>query len=323
MKKVMFIVVFLITVVGSVYIVYREGILPVNSLDTAPLTFVVRKGDTVNMIINNLAMERVIRNRIVMYAIVRKLGIERDIQAGSFKLTRSMDAYEVAQALTKATDDVWVTVREGLRKEEIADIFAKDLPTFVPSEFISKADEGYLFPDTYLVPRQADADFMISLMTNTYKSKVDQAVRDQMKKNKLTEKEVVILASLVEREAIGAADRLEIASILQRRLNEPMRLQVDATVQYALGYQRLQKSWWKRPLLLDDLKVESPYNTYENDGLPKGPICNPGLAAIKAVINADPSTENLFYVHDAKGNVYYAKTYDEHLVNVEKHVDAK
>jgi UPF0755 protein len=74
---------------------------------------------------------------------------------------------------------------------------------------------------------------------------------------------------------------------------------------------------------LDDLKVESPYNTYENDGLPKGPICNPGLAAIKAVINADPSTENLFYVHDAKGNVYYAKTYDEHLVNVEKYVDGK
>ncbi|MEI6326555.1 MAG: endolytic transglycosylase MltG [Candidatus Roizmanbacteria bacterium] len=323
MKKILFIIVFLITIVGSAYIVYREGVLPVNSVDTAPLTFIVHKGDTINTIINNLAMDRLIRNRIVMYGIIRKLGIERDIQAGSFKLTRSMDAYEVAQALTKATDDVWVTVREGLRKEEIADVFAKDLPTFVPSEFISKADEGYLFPDTYLVPRSADADFMISLMTDTYKSKVNQSLRDKMKTNNLTEKDVIILASLVEREAISTVDRQPIASILLRRLQEPMRLQVDATVQYSLGYQRIQKSWWKRPLLLDDLKVESPYNTYTNDGLPKGPICNPGLAAIEAVINADSSTQNLFYVHDAKGNVYFAKTYNEHLLNVEKYVDAK
>lgn len=323
MKKIIFLFVFIGVMLGGAYLIYREGILPVNRDDTSPLTFVVHKGDNVDMIINNLAMERLIRNRVVMYGIIKKTGIDRRIQAGSFKLSRSMDAYTIAQSLTKATDDVWVTIREGLRKEEVADILAKDLPSLTPSEFTNKADEGYLFPDTYLVPKSADADFMINLMSKTFTQRFNSELKEKAKKVNLTEKEVVILASLVEREATGNGDRQPIASVLLRRLREPMRLQVDATVQYALGYQKDTKSWWKRPLFLDDLKVDSPYNTYERDGLPKGPIASPGIASLQAVVDADPTTKYLFYIHDIQRQIHLAQTIDEHNANVEKYLSGQ
>lgn len=323
MKKFIFVITFVFALLAGSAVVYREGTLPVNREDTSPITFVVRKGDSVNTIINNLAMERLIRNRIVTYGIIKQLGIDKKIQAGSFKLNRAMDNFEVTKALTKATDDVWVSVREGLRKEEVADIFAKDLPSFVASEFISKAEEGYLFPDTYLVPKSADADFMIRLMKNTFKDKLSEEIVAKYKALNLTEKELVILASLVEREAVGALDRQPIASVLMRRLKEPMRLQVDATVQYALGYQNDLKSWWKNPLYFEDLEVESPYNTYKRDGLPKGPIASPGLASLTAVAEADPNSKYLFYLHDADRNAYFASTLSEHNANIERYLNRK
>ncbi len=323
MKKFIFVITFVFALLAGSAVVYREGTLPVNREDTSPITFVVRKGDSVNTIINNLAMERLIRNRIVTYGIIKQMGIDKKIQAGSFKLNRAMDNFEVTKALTKATDDVWVSVREGLRKEEVADIFAKDLPSFVASEFISKAEEGYLFPDTYLVPKSADADFMIRLMKNTFKDKLSEDIVTKYKALKLTEKELVILASLVEREAVSSLDRQPIASVLLRRLREPMRLQVDATVQYALGYQNDLKSWWKNPLYFEDLEVESPYNTYQRDGLPKGPISSPGLASIQAVADADPNTKYLFYVHDSQRNAHFASTLSEHNANIERHLNRK
>lgn len=323
MKKLLLACAFIIAIIGGSYIVYSEGILPVNKSDTTPQAFVIHKGDTVNMIINNLALERLIRNRVVMYGIIRQLGIAHDIQAGSFRLSPSMDAYQIATALTKATDDVWVTVPEGLRKEEIAEIFSRDLTSFSASEFMSKAEEGRLFPDTYLVPRMADADFMIKLMTDTYQTKYSDELKAKARQLKLSEREVLILASMVERESIRPQDRTPIASIYLRRLLEPMRLQVDATVQYALGYQKDEKSWWKRPLYLGDLKVDSPYNTYERDGLPYGPICNPGLASIRAVVEADPKTPHIFYVNDADGRIHFSENYENHLKLVDKYVNVK
>ena len=323
MKKIIFVFTFVFALLAGSAVVYREGTLPVNREDTSPLTFIVRKGDSVNTIINNLAMERLIRNRIVTYLIIKQMGIDKKIQAGSFKLNRAMDNFEVTKALTKATDDVWVSVREGLRKEEVADIFAKDLPSFVASEFINKADEGYLFPDTYLVPKSADADFMIRLMKNTFRDRLTNEMIAKYKALKLTEKEFVTLASLVEREAVGTQDRQPIASILLRRLQLPMRLQVDATIQYALGYQTDLKSWWKNPLFFEDLEIDSAYNTYKRDGLPKGPIASPGLASLQAVADADPTTPYLFYIHSPDRKAYFATTLDEHNANVEQYLDRK
>jgi UPF0755 protein len=127
------------------------------------------------------------------------------------------------------------------------------------------------------------------------------------------------LASLVEREGRSPQVRTEIAGILLKRYNMGMKLDLDATLQYALGYQPQEKSWWKRHLTRDDKEIDSPYNTYTHRDLPPTPICNPSLSSLEAVANANPKTPYLYYYHDSKGNSYYAKTLEEHSNNVNNH----
>lgn len=322
MKKVLFVFVFLIALVVAAYFIFTEGVLPVNRDDTSKKLIVIKKGSNVDDIANVLFLEKLIRNRVVFYAVVKQLGIERDLQAGDFELSPSMDAYTIAKTLTKGSIDVWVTIPEGLRKEEIAELLTKELPSFSSSEFLTIAREGYLFPDTYLLPRTSDADKVVETLLETHNQKVSKLItKDKLAKLGLeSENDVLTLASLVEREARLSEDRIPVASVYLKRLSEPMRLQVDATVQYALGYDIIEKSWWKRGLTFQDLKVDSPYNTYENDGIPPGPICNPGLAAIEAVLEADRDTPYLYYVNDIYGKLHYAKNLAEHEKNVAKYV---
>ncbi len=320
MKKLLLALAFVLGISAAGYIVYQEGVLPVDKNDTNKRTIVIKKGDTPNTIANTLYLEKLIRNRVVFFIVVKQLGIEKKIQAGDFNLTPAMSAFEIATALTKGSIDVWITIPEGLRKEEIAEILAKDLPDFSTADFLSKAEEGNLFPDTYLIPKGANADMVIGILTNTFNEKYSSEMQAKAKRLNLTSKEVLILSSLVEREAQRADDRQPMASVLLRRLYEPMRLQIDASVQYALGYDRDEKTWWKKGLTVDDLKVDSAYNTYVRDGLPLGPICNPGIAAIEAVLNADPKTPYLYYVNDTAGKLHFARTLEEHEENIRKYV---
>jgi UPF0755 protein len=320
MKKLLLALAFVLGISAAGYIVYQEGVLPVDKNDTNKRTIVIKKGDTPNTIANTLYLEKLIRNRVVFFIVVKQLGIEKKIQAGDFNLTPAMSAFEIATALTKGSIDVWITIPEGLRKEEISEILAKDLPDFSTADFLSKAEEGNLFPDTYLIPKGANADMVIGILTNTFNEKYSSEMQAKAKKLNLTSKEVLILSSLVEREAQRADDRQPMASVLLRRLDEPMRLQIDASVQYALGYDRDEKTWWKKGLTVEDLKVDSAYNTYVRDGLPLGPICNPGIAAIEAVLNADPKTPYLYYVNDTAGKLHFARTLEEHEENVRKYV---
>ena len=320
MKKILLALAFVLGIVSAMYIVYREGVLPVDVNDTGKRTVIVKKGDTANTIANTLFGEKLIRNRVVFYIVVKQLGIEKQIQAGDFSLSPSMSAFEIANALTKGSMDVWVTIPEGLRKEEISEILAKELPDFSTADFLSKAEEGYLFPDTYLIPKAANADMVLGIFTKTFNDKYSTMMQAKAKRINLTGKEVLILASLVEREARLPEDRQPMASVLLRRLDEPMRLQIDASVQYAIGYSREEKTWWKKGLTVDDLKVDSAYNTYVRDGLPLGPICNPGLAAIEAVLNADPKSPYVYYVNDVQGKLHFARTIEEHEENVRKYV---
>ncbi len=320
MKKLLLALAFVLGISAAGYIVYQEGVLPVDKNDTNKRTIVIKKGDTPNTIANTLYLEKLIRNRVVFFIVVKQLGIEKKIQAGDFNLTPAMSAFEIATALTKGSIDVWITIPEGLRKEEIAEILAKDLPDFSTADFLSKAEEGNLFPDTYLIPKGANADMVIGILTNTFNEKYTSEMQAKAKRLNLTSKEVLILSSLVEREAQRADDRQPMASVLLRRLDEPMRLQIDASVQYALGYDRDEKTWWKKGLTVEDLKVDSAYNTYVRDGLPLGPICNPGIAAIEAVLNADPKTPYLYYVNDTAGKLHFARTLEEHEENIRKYV---
>ena len=298
------------------FVLYKEGSLPADKSNTKPVIFTIEKGETLDEIINNLAKNELIRNRVVFYLIVKQKGIERKIQAGDFRLMKSMGAPEIAEQLTHGTTDIWVTLPEGLRKEEIAEILSAKVG--IPeTEFNSLAEEGTLYPDTYLIPKGASASQVIEILT-THMDEEYAKVAAKAQEKGLTKHEVLTLASLVEREAFGDNDRQEIANIIYKSLKEGWPLQIDATIQYALGYQPAEKKWWTQRLTQEDYEnVKSPYNTYLNPGLPPGPIGAPRLQSMEAVVNADPTTKNWFYYHDKSGKVYFTDKLDQHEKNSE------
>jgi UPF0755 protein len=211
-----------------------------------------------------------------------------------------------------------VTLIEGWRIEEEAKALA-GLLNDNSEKFVTEAKEGYMFPDTYSFPKNASAEFVVKTLRDNFDKKYTPELQAKIKKQGLTPAEGVILASIVEREARTDEVRTNVAGILLKRLNIGMALNADATVQYALGYQASEKSWWKKNLTINDLKFDSSYNTYLHAGLPPAPICNPSLSSLQAVANADANTPYLYYFHDSKGNSYYAKTLEEQNQNAAEH----
>lgn len=322
MKKLYTTIFVLVLATVGFYLYFRSGTLPVNRNDKTSKVFIVSKGESLQNITNSLFKEDLIRNKLAFYIVVKQKGIDRKIQAGDFRLSPSMDAYQIADNLTHGTLDVWVTLIEGTRKEEMAQVIAHELN--IPEvEILSAANikEGYLFPDTYLIPKDASAESVVSILRNNYNQKFTSGLKNMAAKKGLTENEVITLASIVEKEAKTPEDKKIVAGILMKRMNEDWPLQVDATIQYALGYQPAEKSWWKKYLSFDDLEIKSAYNSYKNKGLPPTPISNPGMTSIEAVIEADPSTPYWFYISDKKGVMHYAVTQEEHDANIEKYLN--
>lgn len=297
---------------------YREGSLSVDKSKKEVSVFVVHQGESVAQIARNLENANIIRSRIVFYLIVKRLGIEKSIQAGNFRLSPSMNATQVATQLTHGMVDTWVTIIEGLRTEEVAAIVAEKVGLSAPV-FVSEAPEGYLFPDTYLMPKDATEEQVITIMKNTFEKKVTVDIRQAALQRGLSLEELVTFASLLEREGRSSEEKRMIAGVLFNRMDIGMPLQVDASVQYALGYDVKNKTWWKKNLTFDDLEIDSPYNTYVNPGLPPGPIANPGLDSIRAVAYPKESSY-LFYITGTDGAMRYSNTYIEHQDKIEKHI---
>lgn len=301
------------------YLYFREGTLPVNKSDKTSKIFVIPRGESLQNVIDSLHKEDLIRSKLVFYLVVKLKGIDRQIQAGDFRLNPAMNAYEISDALTHGTLDVWVTLIEGTRREEMAQIIGRELD--IPEvEIIANSREGYLFPDTYLLPKDASAASIVSILENNFNQKFTPDLKTKAAQIGLTEEEVIILASIVEKEAKHEADKQTVASILLKRLEADWPLQVDATIQYALGYQSAEKSWWKKVLSFDDLAITSPYNSYKNKDLPPTPISNPGLASINAVVQADSSTPYWFYISDKQSNMHFARSDEEHQNNINKYL---
>ena len=317
MKKLKILLLLIIFISVSFYLFYREGFLPVNKLSKETKTFIIKSGEPLDTITNNLASDGLIRNKIVFYLVVKKLGLERKIQAGEFKISENMNAEQVAINLTHGSIDTSITLIEGMRKEEMAQIISKtlDIPEI---EIMSKAKEGYIFPDTYQVPKNASSDVVLTIIKNN--QKFVKAFQNIKKQTKLTEKQALILASLVEREARQPSTREKIAGIILKRYLADWPLDLDASLQYILGYQTNEKSWWKKSVTDEDKNIDSPFNTYKNKGLPPEPVCSPSLSSLEAVINADPSTPYWFYLTDNNGVMHYAVTLEEHEANVQKYL---
>jgi UPF0755 protein len=293
---------------------------PVCSSNCQNEIFIVKKGESLGEIAQNLEEEGLVHSSLAFQFIAAKLGITRQIQAGDFRLNPKMSPEEIARELTLGTLDRWITLVEGWRREQMAVVIATELEgeesQFNEEGFLNltKNLEGKLFPDTYLVPKDADASRVVEMLTTNFEKKTTGLEIDQR---------ALILASIIEREARYDEDRPIVAGILLNRLNGGMPLQADATLQYAKANVKCQTEngecdWWAE-ISAGDKKLNSTYNTYLYQGLPPAPICNPGLASIEAALNPR-ETDYWFYLSDSEGQMHYAQTLKEHNVNIEKYL---
>lgn len=323
----------------GLYLLLRQGDLqqPAGT-DPSPVTFTIHPGQSVMEVAQALEEAGLIRDAFLFRAYVRYHGLDREIEAGEYTLRKMMTIPQIAEALRSGRRAEWtVRIREGLRLEEVAEVIAAQTHLSASAILAAARDgarwraefpflvdlppgatlEGYLFPDTYRLARDATAEDMIRRMLENFGRKVTPERIAAARARGLTLHQVVTLASIVEREAVLPEERPLIASVFLNRLALGMKLDADPTVQYALGYQPDQRTWWKSPLTLDDLQVDSPYNTYRYPGLPPGPIANPGLASIEAVLNP-AETDYLYFMADCiqrDGRHWFARTQEEHLRN--------
>lgn len=263
-----------------------------------------------------------------------------DIEPGGYYLSRDMSAFRIAQMLKQAPVMKWVTIKEGLRKEEIAALIGEILGwdeatelTWLREDTAPDVDhvEGVYFPDTYLIPLDETPAEVATRLRRRFDEKFAPYAAEALKQN-IRWPTVLKIASLVQREAGGKSDMPLIAGILWNRLLDGMKLDVDATVQYARDTQIFRSvvqqnigdtiprtvDWWA-PLKVADKKIDSPYNTYTNSGLPPAPIANPGVDAISAVLNPT-KTSCFYYLHDREGVIHCARTYEEHLANIKRYL---
>ncbi len=315
-----FILLVILLPLAAIAYAYNQS-LPVDAANNQIVTFVIPKNASAGLIANKLHSEGLIKDPLIFKLIIKQKGLEQRIPSGSFELSPSYGAARIAEVFTDGSQDIWVTVLEGWRKEEVVESLAsQNLSEFDPEEFLKLAEtsEGKLFPDTYLVPKEITANSMHSLLINTFNRKVVNGLEKEIAASPRRFDDVLIMASLIEREARDYEQMRHVAGILWNRIDIGMALQVDATLQYAKGYDSVEQKWWPSPTAADKQRP-SLYNTYLNPGLPPQPIANPGLSAIKAAL--DPlDVDDLFYLHDGAGNMYFARTLEGHNANVNKYL---
>lgn len=301
------------------------------------VSFTVKQGESPDTIAKKLERAGVIRSAEQFGVVAGLMGLEQQLAAGDYELTKGMPTSVVIDRLRRSVTqpEFVLTIPEGWRLEQVGEHLVKKGVT-TPEEFqaaLAATDypapflagrppgatlEGYLFPDTYFFTVKVTARDIVNRLLTTFNEKFPPELQQQATAQGLSLHQAVTLASIVEREAQIATERPIIASVYLNRIKEGMPLQADPTTQYALANDPASVAkygWWKRDLTLDDLKVQSPYNTYQVRGLPPGPIANPGAAALRAV--AQPAQTNfLYFVSKNDGSHAFARTLEEHNRNV-------
>ncbi len=254
----------------------------------------IKEGASLRSISKDLETENIIRSRAVFETSVIIFGGEKHITAGDYFFENKMSVFEIARRISKGEKNlapVKITIPEGFDISDISKTVASKLPNFNQDKFLSEVKnmEGYLFPDTYFFLTTDNEENVIKSMSDNFEKKITP-LKSQILSSGKTEKEIIIMASLIEGESKGDIDRAFISGILWKRIKIGMPLQVDTDL-----------------------------DTYKTKGLPKEPICNPGLKAIEAAIHPRFS-EYLYYLHDKDGNIHYATTFAEHKLNKAKYL---
>ncbi|HLO18205.1 MAG TPA: endolytic transglycosylase MltG [Anaerolineales bacterium] len=317
----------------SALLLWYDGLVtqPLDSSGTEQ-AFTVEVGESVDTVANRLQSVGLIRDAEALRSYMIYAGIDTSMQAGDYRLSTVMSAMDIARKLQDATpEEVTFVILPGWRVEEIADSLPTSGLPITSGEFINAAQtpprdfdflagastvEGFLYPDSYIFSRKVSVNEIINEMLRNFAAHLTPELKNGFKQQGLSIYEAVTLASMVEREAVKEEEQPLIASVYLNRLKIGMKLDADPTVQYAIGYNFLQKTWWTNPLSLLDLQVNSVYNTYRYDGLPPSPIANPSLGALRAV--AVPAETNYLFFRakcDSSGYHVFAETFDEHLQN--------
>lgn len=320
----------------SAYLLWRSDDLtsPVNPLGE-PKPFKIQLGETLPSIAKRLQDESLINSPSAFISYLQYTGLDTTIQAGEYEFSPSMTPLEIAHQMQDATPkEVTFTILKGWRLEEVAATLPTTGLTITPDAFMEAVNtvpeshaylqaippqgtlEGFMLPDSYNVPRDLTIDQLINYILDNFGIQVTFDMREGFERQRLNIFEAVTLASIVEREAVSEDEMPLIASVFLNRLAIGMKLEADSTVQYALGFNQEQNSWWTNPLTSQHLQFDSAYNTYRYPGLPPGPIANPGLTALRAV--AFPARSPYYYFRatcDDSGEHVFAETFEEHLLN--------
>ena len=327
----LFILALITVVVGGVIIKmdYDKALTTPNSESTDKITFEISDGESVEQILTNLEEDGLIKGKWINYIkyYLRQKELATSIQAGIYEIPQNLNIVELIETLqTGMNPDIWVTIPEGLRKDEIAERLNNEISKHSTTNFsttnflalttdaayISTLElpsdvnnlEGYIFPDKYAFSPEVTTKEVLTKMVENFKTKVgtNDSYND------------IIIASLIEREGYDNTDRPIISGIIQKRLAEGWKLGLDVSILYYL------KTWDEGEITQDDLQDNNPYNTRVVVGLPPTPICNPGLQSINAMRNP-VETEYYYFIRGNDAITHYAVTYDQHLSNVANYLD--
>jgi UPF0755 protein len=275
----------------------------------------IPSGTNAKEIVHILEKNEIIRKNNYLFIILIKLSkLEDKLKFGEYNLSPSLNMLQILNKLARGEIVVYkITIPEGYTSIQIAELLDKkeivEKESFLKLvKYGEKSWEGYLFPDTYEVPKKYGAENMFKLMLSNFEQvAVDNKLINKAEQTGFTMDEIITLASIIEKEAKFAEEKRQISSVFHNRLKSGMKLQSCATIQYILGKP-------KEKLEESDLEIESPYNTYLYKGLPPGPICNPGIDSIIAAL--EPANEDyLYFILGDNGRHIFSKTYEEHLKN--------
>lgn len=304
------------------------------NLNGADTSFTIDQGESVSSIANKLWLKGLIPDPTVFRNYLQYTGLDTSLKAGDFVLNPQLSPIEIAEAIqSSVSPNVTLSILAGWRLEEIAHSLPSTGLAITPDEFLATVQsqpegysfssclsgnslEGFLFPGSYTLLRETTMNQLLPQILMNFEGQVTNELRNGFATQGLNLCQAVTLASIVQREAVLEEEMPLIASVFYNRLNSSMALESDPTVQYALGYNQKQGTWWTNPLSTSDLNVQNLYNTYLYTGLPPGPISNPGMPALQAV--AFPAQTSYYYFRsacDGSGRHLFAETFEEHLAN--------
>lgn len=314
---------------------------PANAGDGSRKLFIVRQGESAAQIAERLQAEGLISDAFLFRVRAELERAASDLSAGEYELSPSMRPSEILAILVqgKTKTAPLVMIPEGWRAEEVAERLAargvgtaeefmrvvkqgRSESSLLASRPAGASLEGYLFPESYAVDSKSTPESMARRMVEQFERQFTPEMQEKANRLGMSVHEVVTLASVIEREAVVPSERPLMAGVFYNRLRLGMRIQSDPTVQYALATTQpdaqRKYGWWKKGLTVEDLATDSPYNTYRYPGLPPGPICNPGLASLRAAVEP-ATTDYVYFVAKADGSHAFARTLEEHNANVARY----